>query len=342
MPPHPEHAEGPSPALVFDMLFAYQRSAALRAAIEIDLFRAIGEGAGDAASIAKACASSERGVRILCDFLVVNGLLVKKDGRYALSDTAALFLDSRSPASVARTAGFLGHPVVQEPFNHLARIVRSGSTVLPGQGSVEPENPAWVEFAHSMAPMMGPMAAPLGGLVLRGLDGPISVLDIAAGHGLFGIELARQHREARVLAVDWAAVLEVARANAAKAGVADRWEGRAGSAFDVDFGGPHDVALLTNFLHHFDVATCVELLKKVRGALRPGGKVAALEFVPNEDRVSPPMPASFALTMLATTPSGDAYTLRELGDMYRAAGFTAVEGHGVPTGPHTVVVGTAG
>lgn len=345
MSPHPggpESPEGPSPALVFDMLFAYQRSAALRAAIELDLFRVVGEGPGDAASIAKACGSSPRGVRILCDFLTVNGLLVKRDGRYTNSETAALFLDSRSPASVAKTAGFLGHPVVQEPFNHLGQIVRSGSTVLPGQGSVEPENPAWVEFAHSMAPMMGPMAGPLGGIALRGLEGPISVLDVAAGHGLFGIELARQNRAVRVVAVDWAAVLEVARANAAKAGVESRWEGRAGSAFEVEFGGPHDVVLLTNFLHHFDVATCVELLKKVRAALRPGGRVAALEFVPDEDRVSPPMPASFALTMLATTQAGDAYTLRELGDMYRAAGFTAVEGHPVPTGPHTVVVGTAG
>jgi len=341
MSPHPGSPEGPSPALVFDMLFAHQRSAALRAAIEVDLFRAIGESDGSVASIARACESSERGVRILCDFLVVNGLLVKNDGRYANSDTAALFLDSRSPASVATTARFLGNPMILEPFNHLGDIVRGGRTVLPGDGTVEPENPAWVEFAHSMAPMMGPMAGPLGGIVLRGLEGPISVLDVAAGHGLFGIEVARQNRQARVVAVDWAAVLEVARANAARAGVEDRWEGRAGSAFDVDFGGPHDVVLLTNFLHHFDVPTCVALLKKVRAALRPGGKVAALEFVPNEDKVSPPMPASFALTMLATTPSGDAYTLRELGDMYRAAGFDAVEGHGVPTGPHTVVVGTA-
>jgi SAM-dependent methyltransferase len=229
--------------------------------------------------------------------------------------------------------------MVQEPFNRLADIVRSGRTVLPGQGSVEPENPAWVEFAHSMAPMMGPMAAPLGAIVLTGKTGPMSVLDVAAGHGLFGIEVAKQNPEAKVVAVDWAAVLEVATANARKANVQDRFETRAGSAFDVEYGGPYDIALLTNFLHHFDPPTCVVLLKKVRAALKPGGCVAALEFVPNADRVSPPMAASFSLTMLATTPAGDAYTLSELDAMYRAAGFTEVAGHAVPTGPHTVVVG---
>jgi 2-polyprenyl-3-methyl-5-hydroxy-6-metoxy-1,4-benzoquinol methylase len=204
---------------------------------------------------------------------------------------------------------------------------------------VEPNNPAWVEFAHSMAPMMAPMAAPLGAIALEGRSGPVSVLDIAAGHGLFGIAVAKQNPQARIVAVDWAAVLEVARANARKAGVEERYETRPGSAFEVDFGGPHDIALLTNFLHHFDPPTCVSLLKKVHASLKPGGLVAALEFVPNEDRVSPAMAAAFSLTMLANTPAGDAYTLRDLEGMYRDAGFSRMAGHPVPTGPHTIVIG---
>jgi 2-polyprenyl-3-methyl-5-hydroxy-6-metoxy-1,4-benzoquinol methylase len=327
---------------VFDTLFAYQRTAALRAAIELDLFRALGTGPVEVASIARRCAASERGVRILCDFLTVMGLLRKARGRYSHTETSARFLDPRSPACVAATARFLGNPMIQEPFDRLAEIVRQGRSILPGQGSVEPENPAWVEFAHSMAPMMAPMAAPLGRIALEGLAGPISVLDIAAGHGLFGIEVAKQNSLARILAIDWAAVLKVARANARKAGVDARYDTRAGSAFEVDFGGPHEVVLLTNFLHHFSPATCIHLLKKVQTVLKPGGRVAALEFVPNEDRVSPPMSAAFSLTMLATTAEGDAYTLRELERMYRAAGFTNIVGHPVPTGPHTVVVGRAG
>jgi 2-polyprenyl-3-methyl-5-hydroxy-6-metoxy-1,4-benzoquinol methylase len=334
-------AGGPSPTLVFDTLFAYQRSAALRAAIELDLFRAVGQGPGDVASIARRCESSERGIRILCDFLTIIGLLIKTEGRYSNTQTSSMFLDSRSPASVASTARFLGSPMTQEPFNRLSEIVRTGRTVLPGQGSVEPENPAWVEFAHSMAPMMAPMAAPLGSIVLNGMKGPLSVLDIAAGHGLFGIEVAKQNSEARIVAIDWAAVLEVASANARKAGVQDRFQTRAGSAFEVEYGGPYDIALLTNFLHHFDPPTCIRLLKKVHASLEPSGRVAALEFVPNEDRVSPPMAASFSLTMLATTATGDAYTLKEYEGMYRAAGFTDIAGHPVPTGPHTVVLGRA-
>jgi SAM-dependent methyltransferase len=227
-----------------------------------------------------------------------------------------------------------------EPYEHLADIVRTGRTVLPGEGSVEPENPVWVEFAHSMAPMMAPMAGPLASIVLEGSTAPMRVLDIAAGHGLFGIEVAKQNPNARVTAVDWAPVLQVASANAAKAGVGDRYRELAGSAFEVDYGEPYDLVLLTNFLHHFDPDTCVRLLEKVHANLKQGGRAAALEFVPNEDRVSPPMSAGFALVMLASTASGDAYTLRELDSMYRRAGFVGITSHPVPTGPHTIVIGS--
>lgn len=331
-----------SPALVFDMLQAHQRTAALKAAIDLDVFTAIGDGPGDVASIARHCSASERGIRILCDFLTVQGILLKREnGCYRHSPTSAAFLDPRSPSCLASIAQFLGNQAMLEPFRNLAEIVRSGRTNMPGNGSVESENPIWVQFAETMAPMMAPLAGPLGAVVLNGHNGPMRVLDIAAGHGLFGIEIAKQNPEAHVTGLDWAPVLRVAMDNARKAGVHERYNMLPGSAFEVEFPGPYDAVLLTNFLHHFDQATCVTLLKKVHKALRPGGRAATLEFVPNEDRVSPPMPAAFAMTMLASTPAGDAYPLSELSAMYNYAGFSNVTAHPIPMSPHTVVTGRA-
>ena len=330
----------PSPEIVFETLIAYQRSAALRAAIELDLFRAVGEGPGDVASLARQCGASQRGIRILCDYLTIYGLLNKQDGHYSHTDSSRMFLDPRSPASIASAARFLAHPNMQEPYEHLTEAVRSGRTVLPGDGSVQPENPIWVEFAHGMAPMMAPTAGPLGAIVLAGISGPLRVLDIAAGHGLFGIEVAKLNAQAEITALDWAAVLEVAKSNARKAGVEGRYHTLPGSAFEVDYGGPYDIVLLTNFLHHFAPAVCVGVLRKVRAALKPGGRAAALEFVPNEDRISPPMAAAFSMTMLASTASGDAYTFRELEAMYREAGFSRVTRQAIPRSPHEVVMGT--
>lgn len=326
-----------TPGIVFENLQAFQRTAALKAAIELDVFRAVGQGPGDVASIARHASASERGIRILCDFLVVNGLLQKADGRYYHTPSSAAFLDPNSPSCLASIAVFLSHASLREPYEHLADIVRKGRTVLPGDGTVEPENPVWVQFAQSMGPMMAPLAGPLGKIVLEGRVGPMKVLDIAAGHGLFGIEVAKQNAQAHVTGLDWAPVLRVALENARKAGVQDRYDMLAGSAFTVDFAGPYDAVLLTNFLHHFDVETCIGLLKKVRNSLKPGGCVATLEFVPNEDRVSPPQPAAFSMTMLVTTPSGDAYTFRELEDMHAQAGFREITAHPIAMSPHTIV-----
>ncbi|MEO8368923.1 MAG: class I SAM-dependent methyltransferase [Candidatus Solibacter sp.] len=334
-------ANAPNPGLVFDTLMAHQRSAALRSAIELDLFRALGEGAADSATLAARCGASERGMRILCDFLCIIGLIDKQGSSYCHTPTSAVFLDPASPHSLHATANFLGRAEMRATYEHLTETVRNGRTMLPGEGTVEPDNPVWVEFAHSMAPMMAPVSGPLGSIVLAGRSGPLQVLDIAAGHGLFGIEIAKQHPEAHIVAVDWEKVLEVAYLNAQKAGVADRYQRLAGSAFDVDYGGPYDAALLTNFLHHFDVPTNVTLLRKVRAALKPGGISATLEFVPNEDRISPPMAAGFSLTMLTSTVSGDAYTFSQLESMHREAGFSQIEMHPIPESPHTVVTGIA-
>jgi cyclopropane fatty-acyl-phospholipid synthase-like methyltransferase len=151
---------------------------------------------------------------------------------------------------------------------------------------------------------------------------PIRVLDIAAGHGLYGICLAKRYANVSVVALDWKDVVAVAADNALKMGVSDHYSTIAGSAFEADFDGTYDLILLTNFLHHFDPPTCEALLKKVKAALNPGGAAVTVEFVPNPDRVSPRMSAGFSLTMLATTPAGDAYTFAELEAMFANAGFS--------------------
>ncbi len=179
-------------------------------------------------------------------------------------------------------------------------------------------------------------------LVQVDTERPIKMLDIAAGHGLFGIAFAQQYLNIEVTALDWAAVLEVAQENARRAGVGDRYHLLPGSAFDVDYGSGYDIVLLTNFLHHFDPATNETLLRKVYRSLNAGGRAVTLEFVPNEDRVSPPQTASFSITMLGTTPSGDAYTFSEFEQMFANAGFARSEFITLPAGPQQVLISHKG
>ena len=326
----------PSADVIFDTLFAYQRSAVLKSAIELDFFTAIDDGAHTAEAVAKRSGASERGARILCDYLTVLGLLQKSDGAYQLTTESSAFLSKRSPTYLGTTAKFLLLPELRRNFDDLTEAVRRGGVSAAGN-TVADENPIWVEFARAMAPMMMPAAHAIADLVAGSSTGAVRVLDIAAGHGMFGITVAQRNPRAEIVAVDWASVLAVAQENARVNGLHDRYRTLPGDAFKVDFGAGYDVALVTNFLHHFDQATCTRFLQKINAALKPGGRVAILEFVPNPDRVSPPIPAGFSVTMLAGTPSGDAYTFAELRQQLEDAGFSNVSAHALPT-PETILL----
>jgi len=332
----------PTPDRIFQIINAFQSSQALKGAIDLGLFTALGGESATAAALASQIGASEKGTRILCDFLVIAGLLQKEGDEYRSSPDAALFLDKRSPAYFGSVGQFMLTPEIANAYSDMATVVRKGGTVLPGQGTVEPENPIWVDFARSMVPLMMPSAAFIADLVTRDYpaDQPMKVLDIAAGHGMFGISIAARHPGAEIHALDWPAVLEVAAENAQQAGVTDRHKGVPGSAFDHPFGEGYDLVLLTNFLHHFDRPTCTNLLRKIHAALRDGGRVVTLEFVPNEDRVTPPQQAAFAMIMLATTAAGDAYTFAELEGMAAEAGFRTSELHRLTAAPQSVVVST--
>jgi len=256
--------------------------------------------------------------------------MTKRGGRYALTPDTATFLDRRSPAYLGGSVEFLLAKGLTGAFEDLTPAVRKGGTTLPQSGTLAPEHDVWVPFAGAMRPMMVGPAQALATLVLAGSTKPMKVLDVSASHGAFGLAFAKQNPAARVVGLDWPNVLEVSKENARAAGVADRYETIAGSAFDVDLGSGYDVVLLPNFLHHFDPPTCEVLLRKVRAALADAGRVATLEFIPDEDRINPPMAAAFALTMLGTTPAGDAYTFSEYERMFRNAGYRKSELHDLP------------
>ena len=156
----------------------------------------------------------------------------------------------------------------------------------------------------------------------RRLDAPRRA--IVHRYGLTEADELGHGGEAHVYALDSQEVLDVAAGNAARANVAERYHAIPGDAFQTPFRGPYDLIIAANFAHHFDRATNVVFFRKCVGALRPYGRLLLVDFVPNDDRVSPHADAAFALTMLATTAKGDAYTLAEFSGMLQEAGFEDV------------------
>ena len=333
---------GPTPEHFFRSINAFQLTRALKGALDLDVFTAIAEGKTTAKALAESRQASERGMRILCDYLAVVGFLTKAGGDYGLTPDSAMFLDRRLPTYVGDSVEFLLSPTIEQAFSDVAAAVRKGGTVISDDGTMSSDNPVWVRFARAMQPISFGIAQMLTGLIELDPGKKTKALDIAASHGLYGLAFARQYPNLEVVAVDWANVLEVGRENAEKFGVADRWRGLPGSAFDVDFGADsgagYDLVLIPNFFHHFDPPTNEKLMRKIHAALNEGGRAVTVEFIPDENRAAPPPAVAFALTMLATTASGDAYTFSEYEKMLADAGFSRSELIQMPMGIHQVIV----
>ncbi len=105
------------------------------------------------------------------------------------------------------TLGFLLSEHVRGGYANLTAAIRKGGTVQSPGGLTDPEHPGWIAFARAMMPMMAPVAHLAAQLIDRPLDAKLEVLDIAAGHGLYGIEVGKRFPQARVTGLDWPRVL---------------------------------------------------------------------------------------------------------------------------------------
>jgi SAM-dependent methyltransferase len=330
-------AQAPSPHRIYDtLLFSHARADALKAAIELDVFSAIGEGHRTIEDIAHQCAASVRGMRSLCDFLVVNGFLIKTGDVYDLTVDSRLFLDRRSPAYVGSVADFMASSWNAARCATIAQSVRDGYSSL-GTSMTEPA--MWCIFARAMLPVAAQVAAAVAGMLDVSSSGDLRVLDIAASHGEYGLAVARVNPRARVVALDGPEVLAIARQRADEAGLGERYDTIAGDAFTLDLGGPYDLVLVPNLLHGFDRSACESLLRKIYRALRVGGRLAVVELLPEPDRVTPPFPAMFSLIMLVSGP-GDSYTFADFDEMLRHSGFHHNTASVLPPSPQTLILST--
>ena len=308
-----------NPTWLLDEFRAFERTLALRTAIEMDLFTRIGSGTNTIRALSAATRASERGLRALCDYLTVQGHLLKRGARYSLTLNSRLYLTTASPAYFGSAVKFFASDATVVAFCRLRRTVEQGTASAPDFVGLD-----WVEYTRSMAPLAEATAQFAAEALAVDTAGPIQVLDLSAGHGLYGLAIAARNSVAQIFALDAPRVLEIAIDKARQAGIAGRYHPIPGDAFEADLGGPYDLVLEANVAHHFDRAANVRLFQKARAALKPAGRIALIEWIPNADRVSPSHDAAFALTVLATSARGAIYTLKEYSSMLRAAGFRTI------------------
>jgi SAM-dependent methyltransferase len=310
----------------------------ITAAVKHGIFDQLDSGPKTAQELADAAGVPLRGIRIVANALVGIDLLGKDaDGRYSLTPESAAFLVSKKPSFLGR---LVWHTTVQilPRWTRLAETVEHGKPV-GGVNNQEGGAEFFQQFVEDLFPLSYPAAQSLAAeLKVAEAAAPVSVLDLAAGSGVWSIALAQASPNVSVTAVDWPIVLEVTQRMAARFGVADRYTFVAGDLGLADFGHDHNVATLGHILHSEGEARSRELLKKTFTALAPGGTIAIQEFLVDEHRAKNAMGLIFAVNMLAATDDGDTFSFEEIASWLKETGFVNARQLDSP-GPSPLILG---
>jgi C-methyltransferase len=145
--------------------------------------------------------------------------------------------------------------------------------------------------------------------------------------------VAQHHPQVDLTSLDWPNVLVETRKWREKLAVdAKRVRSLEGNLFEIDYGGPYDVILLSHVFHHFDSPTSETLARKVAAALAPGGRVVVHDFLTDGGN---PAGVMFSVTMLAWTKQGEAYASSDYAKWFKAAGLAQHTVEPVPGMPTT-------
>lgn len=310
-----------TPERLMQMAWGYAPPLAIEAAVRLKIFDTLADGSKALDRIASAAQCSPRGLSAVLDLLAGLGLLEKsgKDG-YGLTPESAAFLVSTNPGFQGGMFQHMSRQLIPN-WLKLTEIVRSGE---PAESvNEEAEGAAFFQqFVEDIFPMSYPSARALAeGLGISQMEKQVSVLDLAAGSGVWGIALAQASPKVRVRAVDWEGVLPVTRRTTERLGVADRFSFAAGDLLKADFGAGHQVAILGHILHSEGKERSRLLLQRTFEALAPGGTIAIAEFLVNETRTGPMNGLIFAVNMLVNTAAGGTYSFGEIGSWLQEAGF---------------------
>lgn len=295
---------------------AFTDSRTLIAGVELNLFTHLGRKGLTAKEVARREKSSEEGVEFLMNALAGMGLLTKSGNRFRNTPLSRTYLDTASPQSITDFLWLAGRN--WEDWIGLADIVRKGRRP---QRRPPPDNPA---FRKRFAKALHERSYHLAPKILRPLDlrGAQTLLDLGGGAGSYAFALLLKYPGLHATIFDRPAAVKVALAEAKRAGLADQVDVLGGDLFTDGYGGPYDVIFYSNVIHIYSPQENRRILKKLRSALKPGGRLIIVEYFLDKDQVNPPDVSAFNLMMLLFTERGRCYTWEEVTAWLKEAGFS--------------------
>ena len=328
-----------SPKPLMRMFQGLQVIGILQAGQKLGVFDRIAEGNNRAGSIAAAIDADVRGTRILLDALAALGLLEVDSGEYRLSPLADTFLVTSRPGYLGGMMDIMASDWAWAAWPRLSDAVLSGGTILETHAET-PEHEFWEAYAPASVSIATADAGALADVLEHATDGGAAeILEIACGSGLYSLTLLERHGDARTTLQDWANVLKKTRINAANMGLADRTSYVEGDVFQVPLGGPYDVIIASQIFHHFSYERCLELMRRLFEALKPGGRLAINDFVVSDASPSAaPLPFLFSALMLCWSRNGEAHSLNTYERLLRETGFVPPQVHQSVGTPSTFII----
>ena len=322
-----------SPEPIMRLASGFMAAKHLFAASELGLFEALAGSPATLDALAARVGLTRRAARISADAMVALGLLERSGDMYANSQVAAHFLAGTAPADLRPLLRFwdaISYPTWQG----LAEALGSG----PAKQVFDlDDDQQEVVSAGIEAVLAGPAQA-LAETVDFSARG--SLLDVGGGTGSWSIAAVRRHPALRATVFDMPVTADIARRRIADAGLADRISVQPGDALADDLPKGHDVFLVANLVHYWSPQDNVALLRRIRDAAGPGGRMLLADFWTDPTHTAPLQAALMAGEFAVHLRDGDVYSVEEVREWLPAAGWRFVE-HQPLAGPQTLIVADA-
>jgi 2-polyprenyl-3-methyl-5-hydroxy-6-metoxy-1,4-benzoquinol methylase len=321
----------PDFALIQGLEDALLRAAAVRAALELDLFTLLFKGCRRPEEIVAATGYSERGVRTILDALCPIGLITKNDDEYQLTPTSDAFLVATKPTYYGQSC--LRTTLSLDATGKLAESVRT-KKALASHAFEENAGHLWAsDFAPFLA--IWPQRAEAAAKMWKTLRGryvekaDLRLLDVGCGDGTKSFVLARSRPAAQVTAMDLhPEVLEVAARMADVLGVLSQSSFRVGDILTEEFGEEEfDIIFFGSLLYFFNGEQLGRVFGRAYKALKPGGTIVINHVIADEERCASEEALLLAVQLYIFHPESHVYSFSEYRELLTRAGFADAAQH---------------
>jgi hypothetical protein len=258
---------------------------------------------------------------VMVTLFAAMGLVVRDGATIRLTPLAREHFVADSPYSLrAYYASFRDRPVCRD----LLEVLRTGKPA--GWASTKAND--WLTamldpaFADGFTAAMDSRGLYLGPAAARAVDlaGRRALLDIAGGSGIYACAFVERHPHLSATVFERPPVDVVASRAIAARGFADRVRVQAGDMLGEALPAGHDVHLISNVLHDWDLPAVDRILAASFAALPPGG-LLVIHDAHLDAAKDGPLPVAAYSVMLMHGTEGRCYSTAEMFERTAAAGF---------------------